>query len=145
MKIVKKLYRFLKYNHHKKLSIAAFCYSAVYRFQILWIHPKKLQKNWGVEGEESETEATPNQYRYALRVARAVDHACSRTTWESKCLVRALTAQHLLKRKEVPSTLYLGCGKEEERMIAHAWLRVGDMYVTGGNGAGYAIVSKFKS
>ena len=32
---------------------------------------------------------------------------------------------------------------EEEKMVAHAWLRCGEMYVTGGNGEGYAIVSKF--
>ena len=30
-------------------------------------------------------------------------------------------------------------------MIAHAWLRCGQIYVTGGDGQGYAVVAKFKA
>lgn len=143
MEKIKKLFRFIKYNRHKGLSFLALLYSAKYRFQILKIHPKKLQKNWGKEGLESGFEESKENYRYAVRVGYAVDRICERTSWESKCLVRALTAQSLLKKKKIPSTLYLGCGKEDGKMVAHAWLRVGEMYVTGGDGTGYAIVSKF--
>ena len=39
--------------------------------------------------------------------------------------------------------LYLGCAVNEGKMVAHAWLRCGKMYITGGNGSGYAIVDKF--
>ena len=39
--------------------------------------------------------------------------------------------------------MYLGCGTEDDKMVAHAWLRCGEMYVTGGDGEGYAVVSKF--
>lgn len=143
MEKIKKLFRFIKYNRHKGLSFLALLYSAKFRLQILKVHPKKLQKHWGMEGKESATEETKEHYRYAVRVAYAVDRICERTTWESKCLVRALTAQKLLKRKHIASTLYLGCGTENGKMVAHAWLRVGDMYVTGGDGTGYAVVSKF--
>ena len=41
------------------------------------------------------------------------------------------------------STLYLGCGMEEGKMVAHAWLRFGEMYVTGGDGGGYTTVARF--
>ena len=37
----------------------------------------------------------------------------------------------------------LGCKIEDGKMVAHAWLRCGEMYVTGGNGAEYAMVDKF--
>lgn len=85
-------------------------------------------------------------YKYVLKVAYAVNRVCNRTRWESKCLVRALTAQRLLRKKKIPSTLYLGCGLDDEgNMIAHAWLRCGRIYVTGGNGDGYAVVDKFLS
>ena len=30
-------------------------------------------------------------------------------------------------------------------MKAHAWIRCGKMYITGGNGAGYATVAKFSN
>ncbi len=45
--------------------------------------------------------------------------------------------------KGIQSTLYLGCGYDEGKMVAHAWLRVGKMYVTGGDGTGYSVVDKF--
>ena len=68
---------------------------------------------------------------------------CDKTPWESKCLVRALAAQRLLCRRGLSSTLYLGCGMEEGKMVAHAWLRFGEMYVTGGDGGGYTTVARF--
>ena len=58
-------------------------------------------------------------------------------------LVRALAAQRLLCRRGLSSTLYLGCGMEEGKMVAHAWLRFGEMYVTGGDGGGYTTVARF--
>ncbi|WP_051204843.1 lasso peptide biosynthesis B2 protein [Butyrivibrio sp. VCD2006] len=62
--------------------------------------------------------------------------------------MRALTAQKLLLEKGIESTLYLGCKEDETgKMVAHAWIRCGKAYVTGGNGAadGYAIVEKFRA
>lgn len=138
-----RLYRFIRHNNMKMQTIQAWVYSAVFRFRILYTKPHKLAGKWGKEGEESSYEATIEEYRYAKRVAYAVNHVCNKTKWESKCLVRALTAQKLLRKKGIPSTLYLGCGLKDGKMVAHAWLRCGRMYVTGGNGAEYAIVDKF--
>lgn len=134
---------FMKYNHYKKITLEAYLYSAVYRVCILIVKPDRLRKYWGIEGKESSEEASIEDYRYVRRVARCVEHVCGKTAWESKCLVRALTAQHLLKKKHISSTLYLGCGIEEGKMTAHAWLRCGKMYVTGGDGRGYAVVDMF--
>ena len=75
--------------------------------------------------------------------AQIVGKVCDKTPWESKCLVRALAAQRLLCRRGLSSTLYLGCGMEEGKMVAHAWLRFGEMYVTGGDGGGYTTVARF--
>ena len=48
-------------------------------------------------------------------------------------------------KRGVNTTLYLGVGKEDGNMVAHAWLRCGQLYVTGGNGNGYAMVAKFRA
>ena len=50
-----------------------------------------------------------------------------------------------IKEKEISTTLYLGVKKDSDNnMLAHAWLRCGDYYVTGGaNKEGYAVVAKF--
>ncbi len=141
--IVAKFFRFLKYNKYWSFTLRALPLSAYYRWCILHVKPDKLHKRWGIEGEESEEKDTIENYRYAYRVSYAVDRICTRTTWESKCLVRALTAQHMLKKKGIHSTLYLGCGLEDGKMVAHAWLRCGELFVSGGNGKNYSIVDRF--
>ncbi len=143
-----RLYRFIRYNEHKQVTIKAFLLSAYYRFRIINSDIKKLAGKWGVEGEESPDDASFEDYKYAKKVAYAVNQVCEKTKWESKCLVRALTAQKLLSEKCIETTLYLGCRLDEnKKMIAHAWLRCGKIYVTGGNGnnQGYAIVDKFRA
>lgn len=141
-----RIYRFIRYNEHKPETIQAWVYSAFFRFQILYRKSDKLKDNWGIRGEESPEDEDPEAYRYAKKVAYAVNQVCNKTKWESKCLVRALTAQRLLRKKGIGSTMYLGCGLDENgKMIAHAWLRCGKMYVTGGNGKEYAMVDKFRA
>lgn len=144
--MIKRIYRFIRYNEHKWVTLQAWVLSAIYRFQILYRKSDKLKEHWGVRGEESPEEVTMEEYRYAKKVSYAVNQVCNKTRWESKCLVRALTAQYLLKQKGITSTMYLGCGLDEKgAMIAHAWLRCGKMYVTGGNGKEYAMVDKFRA
>lgn len=134
---------FLKLNPQKRLTLLAYVYSAIFRFKIYFIKTKYLRKGWGWEGMESSESVEPWKYTYAKNVAYVVDRICNKTAWESKCLVRALTAQKLLKQKGISSTMYLGCGYDEGRMVAHAWLRCGKYYVTGGDGSGYSVVDKF--
>ncbi len=148
MGILARGYRFLRYNEHKSITLKAWVLSAFYRHQMLQKNTSKLNKKWGIEGEESPSDATMDQYRYAKKVSYAVNQVCSKTKWESKCLVRALTAQKLLAEKKIDSTLYLGCREDENhKMIAHAWIRVGKVFVTGGDGVaqGYGVVDKFRA
>jgi len=147
MSIIARGYRFIRYNEHKELTLKAWILSARFRFQMLYEDTAKLNKKWGIEGEETSEEATLDEYRFCRRVAYAVNQVCNKTKWESKCLVRALTAQRLMAEEGIESTMYLGCKELDGKMVAHAWIRVGKMYVTGGNGAadGYGVVAKFKS
>lgn len=147
MSIIARGYRFLRYNEHKSVTLKAWALSAYYRFQMLYEDTKKLNKKWGIEGEESPENVTMEEYRYCKKVAYAVNQVCSKTKWESKCLVRALTAQRLLAEKGIESTMYLGVKEEDHKMLAHSWIRVGKVFVTGGNGVadGYAVVDRFRS
>ena len=134
---------FFTKNRRKGITILAYIYSAWYRALIFFVQPKYLYKYWGERGQESAEEDTMENYKYAAGVSISVNRVCNHTKWESKCLVRALTAQTLLKKKGIHSTLYLGCGLTDGKMVAHAWLRVGKMYVTGGDGKDYTMVDKF--
>lgn len=137
------LINFITDNKFKVETLLSYFYSAVFRVLILLVKPKYLRRYWGEEGKESEPENTREVYKYAASISRIVNRICNKTSWESKCLVRALTAQKLLKRKGIHSTMYLGCGLKDGKMVAHAWLRVGQMYVTGGDGSEYSVVDKF--
>lgn len=137
---------FLKNNPNKKMTIASWWLAAWYRFLIRFMSRKRLEKYWGVLGEETDRMLMPWQYRYAEMVAKSVNRVANHTPWESKCLVRALTARRILMSHKIPCTLYLGVGKDENmKMVAHAWLRAGNAYVTGGDGSDYATVAMFKT
>ena len=137
------LINFIKDNKFKAETLLSYFYSAAFRVLILLVKPKYLQRHWGEEGKECPEKESREVYKYAASVSRIVNRICSKAPWESKCLVRALTAQKILKKKGIHSTMYLGCGLKDGEMVAHAWLRCGEMYVTGGDGSEYSMVDKF--
>lgn len=85
------------------------------------------------------------QAQVARRVSWAVRRASGLTPWPSVCLLQAITAKVLLRRRGIPSTLYLGATFDESKsLLAHAWLRCGPLYVTGGPGhEHYGVVASF--
>jgi Transglutaminase-like superfamily len=66
------------------------------------------------------------------------------TFWESQCLVKAIAGMKMLRSRGIESTLYLGTGREEDKLIAHAWLRSGSLYISGAEGMEkFTVVGKF--
>jgi hypothetical protein len=65
--------------------------------------------------------------------------------WECKCLVQSISGKMMLRRRQIPSTLYLGVAKKEDGDLnAHAWLRAGGINILGGGGLErFAVVSTF--
>ena len=98
----------------------------------------------GKHKEESVATVDSEVYKEARHISWVVTLTASNTPWESKCLVQALTAQKMLKNKGISTTIYLGVRKEGNEMKAHAWVRCGQYYVTGGAiREQYAVVAKF--
>ena len=116
--------------------------SGCYRFQIRYRPFAALAEKIGVQGYE--TPAEDDSSAAVLPVRAVAEAVCRHTPWESKCLVRALTAKKMLNRRGYACTLYMGValGKDGQ-MEAHAWLRCGSRYVVGGNGDGFAITGIF--
>lgn len=146
--LVRKTKSFLKIPLRERLMFfEAYILSGIYRFAILVIPFKRLRKHIGKHRLESSREVPIENYKVARLVLMAVDRATIRTPWESKCLVRALTAQRMLKKRKIYTTLYLGVGKSiDNKMLAHAWLRCGQVIVTGGEVIqGFKEVAKFSN
>lgn len=144
--LLKKCRTFIKLDNGLRIKYGkTFIYTGYARAFILFVPFNKLRKRMGKVKEESSEEVDINTYMEARNVSEVVSIVSRHTPWESKCLVQALTAQKLLKEKEISTTLYLGVKKDKNNnMLAHAWLRCGGYYVTGGaNKDGYVVVAKF--
>lgn len=81
---------------------------------------------------------TAEQAALIERLAYLLPVIAARVPWRSNCLVQALAARRWLKRVGIVSDLCLGVRKNGQGFQAHAWLKVGDRIVTGGDISSYA-------
>lgn len=80
----------------------------------------------------------------AGRVGWAVRAAAARLPWHSTCLVQAMAAALLLRRRSVPATLSLGVARDQEAQLsAHAWLSCGDLVLTGEHAGEFQELQRF--
>lgn len=131
----------------KVLFFEAFLLCGITRMIIKMIPFSKIKGCMGVYMKESPYEIDVSYYKVIKEVAWAVNQASKYAPWESKCFVQALTAQNMLKRRKIYSTLYLGVAKKgTENINAHAWLRSGQVIITGGYERGdFKEVAKFSN
>lgn len=129
----------------KIMVFEALIFTGLVRFAILFIPFNKLARKIGKYNDESTYEASYLEKVTIGNISWAVNVARKRTPWESKCLVQALTAQLMLKKRKISSTVYLGVAKNKEKKLkAHAWLRCGSEIITGNNEReGFTVVAKF--
>jgi hypothetical protein len=83
--------------------------------------------------ESAQTDVEKNA-QVIRNISKGLVRARKATPWPTRCLVDAITAKWMLNRRGVSSTLYLGVAKDDDKMIAHAWLRSGQAMVTGRQG-----------
>jgi hypothetical protein len=68
-------------------------------------------------------------------VCRAMKRSSRYLPFPKKCLVEAVVAKKMLEKRNIKSTLYLGVSKKEQNeMIAHAWLVIDDIVIVGRQG-----------
>ena len=69
----------------------------------------------------------------AKTIGQCVRRSASHAPFQAVCLPQALAARWMLKRRDIPNQLFIGARpKQDSRMIdLHAWLKVGDMVLTG--------------
>ena len=144
---IKLIFNFIFRTKRRYLTVRAVFYAAIARFRVYFFPGGRLHRYFGERDGETGTEIPDAEQLRDIRfVTRRVERVAERVPWESKCLVQAMVAQRLLRDYGISSTLYLGVGrdKEDDRMIAHAWVRSGPYSICGGTGKDYAVVAKFK-
>ena len=90
----------------------------------------------GPDGPEQALSAS--QRALVERVAYALPVMGLRMPWRSDCLVQAVAARRWLASAGVAADICLGVVKDEADFRAHAWSKVGERIVTGGDVAEYA-------
>lgn len=144
----KRIKIFLKMDNATKLMmIKVFFLTAFFRFKMLFTPFNKLAKKIGEQGLESLETYDDSKDKYIRKVRKVVMMISKRTPWESLCLVQALTVQHLLNKKKISNTVYFGLAKDENnKPIAHAWIKHGGKVVVGEKGMSrFSVVAKFGS
>ena len=112
---------------------SAFVFVFISRLQIALRPIKRLAPSWG--SAQTETLRQPlsaPDNKIVTRVSWAVQAVSRHSPIALVCLPQAIAAQRMLARRGIPSTLYLGVRKPNDRdLAAHAWLRAGHRVVTG--------------
>lgn len=129
----------------KRLWLEAVFWLAVSRYRV-WRVPFQQWSDWlGQHMHQGHaTSLDGARQRLVDDVAWAVANASRHVPWQAVCLPQAMAAKAMLRRRGIASVLYVGMRKGEEKPYeAHAWLKVGDRAVTGGEGSEFTAVSHF--
>ncbi len=99
----------------------------------------RLGRHMAVSAAEPDATASWEVARIRWAIGAAQRHL----PWHPVCLPRAIAAHWMLRRRGIPSTLYLGADPSRG-YDAHAWVAAGDMIVTGGPREDrFAVVASF--
>lgn len=121
---------------------AATCLAAA-RFAVERLPFAHLSRVLGALGQESPAYVKPAAAAVATRVRQLLAMAARGLPWPSTCLMEASAGKVMLARRGVPSTLYLGVRRSSTELEAHAWLRVGDLAITGGDGEDFTVIARY--
>ena len=99
----------------------------------VWLVPfRRLAAHLGDEKAESPSTDIDQHRATAAQIGWAVRTLGRRLPWMSQCLVQAVAATWMLRRRRIASTLYLGVAKNADGQVnAHAWVRSGAQVLTG--------------
>lgn len=134
------------------LLLQVFVLLGIARLSLRLIPFRRLARHLGPLQVETPPDAPPEQLAQARRIGLAIARVSHYTPWTSNCFPQALAGKYWLRRRHIPTTLYLGVAlnktdanaAEHTNMEAHAWLRCGPLIVTGERGhRRYTAVARF--
>jgi hypothetical protein len=77
-------------------------------------------------------------------IGAMLERVARHTWWRSMCLEQAVAGRWMLRRRGIPSTMYVGMAKRNGNFIAHAWLVGEGRTVTGASAENYATLAAFR-
>ena len=114
----------------QKLFFEAYFTSFIVRISLIFTPFNNYSKKIGALNSDAKTInnlciETINSIRIAVK------RAAKYSIWRNKCLEQAITAKKMLKKRHIESTIYFGVCKNNNKLEAHAWLKVNETFVVG--------------
>ncbi|MDB5110536.1 MAG: stage sporulation protein [Mucilaginibacter sp.] len=118
---------------NKLLFAEALVTSACVRFTLSFL-PFKIVKGWlGKTNTRPDIELSPAQLLQIKKTYHMLKLCDKYAFWKTECYTLALTGKILLRRRDIPSTLYIGWKKDNGKYEGHAWLKTANDAVISGN------------
>ncbi len=114
----------------QKLFFEAYFTSFFVRMNLLFTTFNYYSKKIGVLNADTKNTNNLNN-EFLFSVSLAVKRAAKYSIWRNKCLEQAITAKKMLKKRQIESTIFFGVCKNNNKLEAHAWVKVGEMFVIG--------------
>ena len=131
---------------NRSLALESVAMLAAARLLVVTGREKNLVSRLGGAEPVREPELTSggSTEGVAWQIGSMVERVAPHTWWRSMCLEKALAGKWMLRRRGIPSTMYVGMAKEGDRFIAHAWLVGEGRTLTGAATKVYATLAAFR-
>lgn len=128
---MKRLIRFVRLPlRDQALIVEAATSLAIAGLELKTIPFARVARRLGRHMVESPTVEDAAVIECARRIRWAVETTARFLPWKPVCFPQAVAAKWMLRRRTIPSTLYLGVDADRQ-LDAHAWVRVGGLIVAG--------------
>ena len=114
------------------LLVEAITFLSLVRLAIKLVPFSRLAPYLGEPVSMPDIELSQTTEALVKRIAWAINIMAKYIPWTPSCLEKSMAAKRILRRRKIPSTLYLGVAKSNPNEFdAHAWLQSGTVIVTG--------------
>ena len=143
---MQKLGKFLQLSgFDRMLFLEAALWLGIARLSIVMFRFRRVAPHLGIHMAESSETVNPDCKDFVKQISWALQTASRYLPWKCRCLTKAIAGKKMFKRRGIGSTIYFGVAKDDkENLMAHAWLRCGDLVVTGERDMNqFSVVSTF--
>ena len=128
-----KLKTFLALDGADRLAtIEAIGFLLYAKWLVAMIPARRWRSRFGSVGRQPATQMTEGNVSTVRRTRLAIARALRNVPGAPNCLPQALAARWMLERRHIASDLFIGIQRAEgEPPHFHAWLKVGEEWVTG--------------
>jgi hypothetical protein len=128
--------RYYKIDKKERVILNQTFFWLIYAYILVRIIPLRwFNSILGEFKKEIEFDLSDNQLLLIHNLKKNIQRLKRKLPWKVKCFEEAIAVKKVLEKYQVKSTIYLGVSKDKNsKLIAHAWLKIGEKFITGEKG-----------